>query len=373
MTIRHSISGKRLWVMAKGYAPDEGGMQTYAREVAEAYARKGAKVTVFTQSSAGPRHETIGRVTLRDVGPGKGVAVPLRLASAMCRQLRSDGAPEFVHATTWRTALLPLLFRLPYALTVHGREIMYARGISLRAMRKAVRSAARVLAVSDYTRRRLVERVPGPRRPVAVAWNGVTGLRVRSPVSVDRTRPLILTLCRLEPRKNVTGAVRAAARCARDGMEFDYVICGRGPDREALASLVLSLGLENCVQLRGFVDQEEARRLYARADIFMHPQCNADGDRDFEGFGIAIADAMAAGVACIAGEAGGTAELICDGQSGFLVDGLDQAGIDHALARLLSDAALRQRMGKAARARALTHFRWSRHCDIALGLGHGHA
>ena len=108
------LSGRRLWVMAKGYAPDEGGMQTYARGVAEAFAELGAEVTVFTQTSIGPRRGQVGPVQVVDIGPGKGLSVPFRLIAAMRRERQRGGAPLFVHGTTWRMSVMPMLLGLRY-------------------------------------------------------------------------------------------------------------------------------------------------------------------------------------------------------------------------------------------------------------------
>ena len=91
---RIDLSGQRVWVTAKGYRPDEGGLQTYAEAVAEAYAAAGARVTVFSQTSAGPRRAIVGGVTLVDMGPGKGVDVPLRWVRAMRRERRDHNPAE---------------------------------------------------------------------------------------------------------------------------------------------------------------------------------------------------------------------------------------------------------------------------------------
>lgn len=357
----------RLWVLAKGYAPDEGGMQTYARQVAETYAASGWQVTVFTQSSAGPRDVAVGGTRIVDIGAGRGVRVPWRLLRAMRRTLAAEGAPDAVHATTWRTAVLPMLLGLPYVATVHGREIMYARGPVRRLMRRVLGGAERVVAVSAHTRARLIERVPMAAERSVVAWNGVSA-GIRPGPAAGGQPPLVLSLCRIEPRKNLSAAVAAAAACAARGHGFRYVICGRGPELAALRAQVAALGLDDRVVLRGFVPAAEAAALYAEAEIFLHPQIAIDDGRDFEGFGIAVADAMAARTACVVGRAGGTGELISDGVDGLVVDGAAPDSVTAALDRLLADPAGRRRMAEAAARHAVERFDWHRHCRIALGL-----
>lgn len=353
--------------MAKGYAPDEGGMQTYARCVAEAYAGLGARVTVFTQSSAGPRHIVLDGVELIDIGPGKGVGVAWRLWRALRRQRRLGPAPSIVHGTTWRTSLLPALMKLPLITTVHGREIMHRRGPTAWLLRWVLARARRIVAVSGYTRDRLAEAVPGAR--AVVAWNGVSaGIRTGELADGDDV-PVILTLCRLERRKNVHGALAAIAVLVERGYRLRHIVCGRGPELTGLTRQVETLGLVAHVEIKGFVPQDEALALYARADIFLHPQIAVDDGRDFEGFGIAIADAMAARTACVVGRDGGTPEMFPTQDLGFVVDGENTAAIVDALEMLLRDPALRARMAQNAFAWATRNLTWRRHCLIALEAG----
>lgn len=364
---REALSGRRVWVMAKGYAPDEGGMQTYAQGVAEAYAAAGAQVTVFSQTSLGPRRERVGSVMLVDVGAGKSPLVPLRFLSAM-RKERAAGEPLFVHGTTWRTSLMPLALRLPYVTTFHGREFMYGSGPALGLMRRIAGGARTIVAVSHYSAGRLRERL-GPRAPrPVVAWNGVsTPVTPRTPAAEsDAGTPLIFSLCRLEPRKNIAACVRACAAMHRAGLRFRYVIGGRGPELAAIRDLVRELALEDSIEVAGFMPPERVAQLYRQARIFLHPQVEVDGGRDFEGFGIVIADAMAAETAVVVGRDGGAKELVEEGVTGIIVDGRRSDQLETALHRLLSDDALCVRIAEAARAHAEANFRWDRHVEAVI-------
>ncbi len=354
-----TLAGRRVWVMAKGYSPDEGGHQTYAEQVAAAYARVGASVTVFTQTSVGPRDVVSGRVRLVDLGVDKTPAALGRWLIALLRARSSEGVPSVLHATTWRTSVPPMLLGIPFVVTVHGREIMYARRVELAILRRVARTARCVVAVSHYTSARLVERVPDLSPEPIVVWNGAT-------LATPRRRespavPMILTLCRLEPRKNVPGALAGVEIARRRGLRFRYVICGRGPDHSRVVDEVRRRGLGDIVDIAGFVSNERARELYSQADIFLHPQLAIDAGRDFEGFGIAIADAMLAGAAVIVGDEGGSPELVEDGVSGLLVDGRSPDSIADAIEALLRDDARRRSIAFAGRARAETSMTWDRH------------
>jgi glycosyltransferase involved in cell wall biosynthesis len=360
------MQGRSVWVMAKGYTPDEGGMQTYARSVAETYARRGAQVTVFTQTSAGPRAGLAGPVRLVDIGPGRSPLVPLRMLRAIRAELRLNGRPDLLHATTWRTSILPMWLGLPFITTFHGREFMYAPGPSRLLMARVARKAIRAVAVSHYTAQALARRVPGMPRPPVVAWNGVTAGIVRRRQHAESDVPRILSLCRFEPRKNLRAAVEAAAACHREGLRFHFTMAGRGEEYAAIRELVTRHGLEGVIDMPGFVDQQRALQLYGEADIFIHPHITCDGERDFEGFGIAIADAMYAGAAVIAGRDGGSRELIEDGVSGLSVDGRDQSAVTGALRRLLQDSRLRRSIAAAGAERAAREFSWDQHVEKIL-------
>lgn len=366
------LHAKRIWVMAKGYLPDEGGMQTYARAVAEQYAAAGGEVTVFTRTSRGPRDVAVGPVRVVDVGPGKGIGLYLRIASALRRELRQQGVPALLHATTWRTSIVPMLLGLQYITTFHGREFMYPKGFKRRLLNAVARRTQRAVAVSHFTAAALQKRMPGLAQPPLVAWNGITPGYVPRADRSDSGMPLVLSLCRLEPRKNLLAAVRAAATCRDEGLAFRFVLAGRGEQFDLLRQAVADLRLEGVVELAGFVDSRRAVQLYQDADIFIHPHVTRDAGRDFEGFGIAVADAMYVHTAVIVGRAGGAPELVDDGESGLLVDGEDQASVTAALRRLLTDPALRASLAHAAAARAAREFSWQRHiASILAGLPPG--
>ena len=362
---------RRVWVMAKGYAPDEGGMQTYAAGVALAYRAAGWDVSVLTQTSAGPRTLVLDGIKLIDIGPGKSPRTAWHWVQALRGAITREGAPEFVHGTTWRTSLIPLALGLRCITTFHGREFAMPKGAVSAAMRWVARRAIRTVAVSRYTAARLAELVDLPQPPL-VAWNGPS---FAAPTKADPSiaalwpgteGPLLLSLCRLEPRKNIGAAIEACAILRDQGQSFRFLIAGRGPDMEALATLIERHDLHRCVRLAGFVPTAQVPVLYDAADIFVHPQLALAGNRDFEGFGIAVADAMVASAAVVIGREGASPELVEDGVSGLIVDGRDPQAVARALVRLIADPAARDAMALAGQDRASRLFRWDRHVAVIL-------
>lgn len=359
-----------IWLVSRVFPPDEGGVQTYAEQVAEAYRSNGYRVRAFVKSSAGPRRITHGRLDIVDVGPGSKLLTYTRLFRAMRQVWRTGERPAAIHACTWRAALAALAFPAPMVVTVHGREFGRPRGAAFRLMRRVLCRAQRVVAVSQTSRTMLLARIPELAARCVTAWNGTTTDAERphagGTVAVA-DHPQILTVCRLVPRKNVAAAIAAAASLLRLGYRFDYRIVGRGDELLDLQSLIDGLGAAASIRLLGYVADRELRRLYAASDIFLHPQIALEDGAEFEGFGISVADAMANGLACVVGKDGGPSELVRDNDTGLIVDGRSVDAIEAAVETLLRDVELRLAIGLRAMDWATRALDWQRHCRQALG------
>ena len=131
------------------------------------------------------------------------------------------------------------------------------------------------------------------------------------------------------------------------------VIVGDGPDRD-LAQRALPHAI-----FTGFLNGEELTTAYASSDIFVFPS-------DSESFGNVTLEAMASGLPCVAANATGSRSLVVAGETGFLASADDADAFARHITALAEDSALRQRMGMAARARALT-FSWEETMARLLG------
>jgi glycosyltransferase involved in cell wall biosynthesis len=109
--------------------------------------------------------------------------------------------------------------------------------------------------------------------------------------------------------------------------------------------------LKDKVTFHGFVSRPDLVRLYYDADVFVFPPIWN------EAFGVTPLEAMAAGVPVAVSRCGGIVETVQDQKTGFVVDPADPAALAQAMLRLLEDDALREKMGRAGRQRAL-EFRW---------------
>jgi phosphatidylinositol alpha-1,6-mannosyltransferase len=162
--------------------------------------------------------------------------------------------------------------------------------------------------------------------------------------------PLVLGVSRLVPRKGFDVLFDAVA--GLDGVHV--AIAGTGRDRARLERRAQPLG-DRCHFL-GRVSNDDLPGLYASADAFAMLCRDRWGGLEAEGFGIVFMEAAACGVPAVAGDSGGAAEAVVDGETGYVVESRDVLAVRDALARLLGDDARRAAMGEAALRRARSDF-----------------
>jgi glycosyltransferase involved in cell wall biosynthesis len=218
--------------------------------------------------------------------------------------------------------------------------------------------ASRVIAISEVVRRFSVEEVGLPAAKLETVHYGLDELPAawgENPPLALEDGPVVLAVCRLAPQKGLDTAVGALP--ALPGARL--LVLGEGPERAALTSLAADLCVGDRLLLPGRVGDVAA--LYRRADVLVHPA-------RWEGFGLAMLEAMLAGKPVVAAQAGSAPELVEDGHTGLLVPVDDPEALARAVDSLLADPARRELMGAAGRERARSEFSVARMADRTLSV-----
>ena len=252
------------------------------------------------------------------------------------RRVRNAARPDVV----WAHFLVPAgLFAsevdAPLVVTAHGRDVRNigsVPGVGL-LTRRVVRRAATVVAVSEYLRHELEERVPEARGKTEVVDSGVDLERFRAVTpAASLESPAFLHVGSLTERKNVVRLADAFATLGRGSLTF----VGDGPLRPMLEGRA-------GVRVLGRIPHDEVPAWFNAADVVCGPAL-------IEPFGQALLEGMACSRSVVATRVGGPPEFIPDG-AGVLVDPLDTA----ELARALETAAALPSPNEAARSAAATH------------------
>jgi glycosyltransferase involved in cell wall biosynthesis len=278
------------------------------------------------------RGHTIERAVLTTRRGGKPKYVRLAGRSIFAaRRLRPDVV--YAHFLVPTGLLASLASRAPLVVTAHGQDVANIGSIpGVRTATSAVvRRASAVIAVSDYLRRELEEKIPAAHGKTQVVDSGVDLERFRSSQPPEGG-PAFLCLGSLTERKNVIRLARAFERLGGGTLTF----AGGGPLRAQLEG-------RNEVRVLGAVPYEGVPALIAESHVVCQPSL-------VEPFGQALLEGMACGRSVVGTTVGGPPEFVPP-EAGILVDPLDEQAITEAL----HEAAQLPRPNPAARAAAERH------------------
>lgn len=231
--------------------------------------------------------------------------------------------------------ILNRLMGTPYWVVAHGLEVWNLRG----PLRKiALRNADRILAVSTYTRERLLkEQKLDPNRVVVLpATFDAQRFKIApkpkhllTKYKLHPNQPIILTVTRLTPYKGYNQILEALPEIRHSIPDVHYLLVGKGKDVSHIQALVEKLNLQDSVTLVGFVPDNELCDYYNLCDLFAMPSSG-------EGFGIVFLEALACGKPILGGYCDGSTEPLQQGQLGCLVDPDDIHQIADSIVKILS-------------------------------------
>ncbi len=240
----------------------------------------------------------------------------------------------------------------------HKRHPEYFRWFDLPFWRFLLWAAAhrsnRVIAVSEATRADLLRFYRIPQERVAVVHHGVEPAFMH--LDRSQTESYLLCVSTLHPHKNLPRLIRAYGRKRR---AFRLLLAGmRGFHAGAIERQIAEMGLEDSVQITGWVPREELYSLYERARAFVYPSA-------FEGFGMPVLEAMAAGIPVACSDIPPLREVA--GNAALYFDPLNEDSIAAAIERVMSDAQMQERLAQAGREHARP-FTWQRSAEQTLAV-----
>lgn len=333
---------ERILIVIHGLG--RGGAERVAALLSQVWASSHA-VAFAIFDPAPPVYPTAGRlITIAAPASGhplgKALTFVRRVAGLVriLRQQRPTRIVSFMESATLPAIAACLLTGRLSGLTASVRvhPSLFGRWYRL-AIRTLYRLPARIVAPAEGTRRALIDELRLPASRVVAIPNPVEAATASGAAPPGAPpRPYLLAIGRLAHQKGFDLLLSALATLP----ELELVILGEGPERAALTASAAASGLAARVHLVGAVPDPRAWMPHALAFV-LPSRC--------EGWPNALAEAMAAGCACVACDCpSGPAEMISDGVNGLLVPVADIPALAGAIARLQRDPALRARLGAAA-------------------------
>lgn len=279
---------------------------------------------------------------------------------------------------------MPLLKPCPTVVTFHDMTFFlypemhqaYKRVFFRKVIHWSARRADAIIADSISSRQDILRLLNLDGARVTAVPLGVSDA-FRTSLDVRETRkarqkyhlpsPFILSVGVLEPRKNLTGLLRAFKTLVDRGVEHSLVIVGkRGWGYAEIFKSVKTFGLLERVIFPGYVPEIDLPSLYSAADLFVYPSF-------YEGFGLPVLEAMGCGVPVVTSNLSSMPEIAGDpsassGQTAaVLIDPHDDQALADAMQRVLTDRALHDRLAREGHARSRS-FSWERTARETLAV-----
>lgn len=319
---------KRVLFITRTFGARPGGMQTHAREIVEGL-RQIPEIRLTVVAHRG------GRFTL-----------PLFACRAFAAALfHSYGTIHVADASL--TFLFPILqFFRPQqrrTCTIHGLDILWPFPFYKETVGWCLGFSHNIAAVSTATRDASVELGIEPSRIVVVPC----GIRIPERVPDQKRRQTLLSLGRLIPRKGILWFLEHVF--SRLDPTLRYVIAGDGPERKKIQSLILSLGLQDRVQLLGEISEERKEEFLQTSALLVVPNIPIRGD--MEGFGIVCIEAASRGLPVVAARLEGLQDAVIEGVTGNFFESLDAASAKEVISEALRRVWDTSRMVESCRER----------------------
>jgi glycosyltransferase involved in cell wall biosynthesis len=354
----------------------ETGNETYALNLVRALlalppeARSGIEFILYATHPERllPRLNPVELAPIHHIRP---VPAPLRILFGMPLAALRDQT-DLLHVCY----VAPPVRLCPYVATVHDISYeFYPQFFSprdrlmLRTMVPfTLRRAARIITISEHSRRELMGRYSLPAERIAVTYPaaGAQYRPVSDPAALAGVRaryglhePYLLALGNLQPRKNLIRLVDAFVRLAGQGQlaGAQLVLGGQAQWRESeLQARVQQSGLAEQIHFPGYVEEPDLPPLYSGALAFVYPSL-------YEGFGLPPLEAMACGTPVVCSNAASLPEVV--GDAALTCDPRDTEGLAAALAQVIAQPALREEL-RAAGLRRAARFSWRRCAEETL-------
>lgn len=274
---------------------------------------------------------------------------------------------DVIYNLTWYPSAMAsyfvsILTGVPYLIHVHAMDYFEDRRsifnkLKYNQLRMIIKklafdSAKKIIAVSNFTRDRLITRGVDALK-IKVIPNGVDLRRFMPHLDAKEiilkhgleNKKILLTVARLHDYKGHDMVIKALPRLILKFPDIRYVIIGTGPHEKSLRRLVEELNLNNYVIFTGWVDDGLLPLYYNVCDIFIMLSREIYIEAKMEGFGIVFLEANACGKPVIAGRSGGIEDAVIDGITGILVDPLNLDEIVSAVTKILNDKNYAEMLG----------------------------
>ena len=317
-------------ISTRNFPPEVGGMQNLIGGLATALLNHGPVKVFADKTDKYEEYDKSSKATIERFGGFK-LFRKYRKANRISEFVRENKNIRSIFFDHWKSTEKinsDILKNIPNFCLVHSKEINHEKnsGLNKRVL-TSLEKVKFIIANSNFTKK-LAINIGLPEKKIHIIHPGHDEpLNIEDKFSKESEKyfsdsfPKILTVARLEKRKNHQNILMCIRNLKERFPKIKYIIIGDGDEKKRLHALVKELKLENQVVFLNNIDQKLKVSLMQKSNLFLMP--SIVDKKSVEGFGISFIEAASYGVGSIGGKDGGAEDAIKNNETGLLCDGQD--------------------------------------------------
>ena len=232
----------------------------------------------------------------------------------------------------------------------HGNDILIKNNlIKKKRIRKTLSESSCIIANSYFTKNKIIN-LGIKSNKIKVIYPGVDMLNFSSEENINyfkkykNFKPILLTIARLEKRKNHKKIIYAVHDLIKEFQNLLYLIIGDGPEMKKISKLINKLNLKNNVKILGKVNERDKTFLFKISDLHVMPTILDKRSLSIEGFGISYIEAGLYGIPSISSGLGGTKESVINGKTGIICNPNNVSSVKDSIKKVLINKKMYKKM-----------------------------
>jgi len=338
---------KNIVISTQCFSPVLGGIENLMKGLADNLYKKKFNIFVFADSKNLSDEENHDKSLSYEIVRYRGLKI-------IRKQRKSRDIKKFINfkkninsifCDSWKSAENLIKNKIAKSEKIfclaHGNDILINKNIiKKKRIRKTLSETSYIVANSYFTKKKITD-LGIKSSKIKVIYPGVEHRyfdfkKNNNPFQKYKNfKPILLTIARLEKRKNHRNIIYAVNELIKDFKNLLYLIAGDGPEIREIRKLINKLNLEKNVKVLGKVNENDKNFLFKISDLHVMPTIQDKKSVSIEGFGISYIEAGMHGIPSISSGLGGTEESVINGKTGIICNPNNISSIKDSIKKVL--------------------------------------
>ena len=349
---------KNIVISTQCFSPVLGGMENLMKGLADNLYKKNFKIFVFADSKNLSDDEKHDKILSYEIVRYRGLKIIRRKRKSMYirKFINFKKNINSIFCDSWKSAENLIKNKVikneKIFCLAHGNDVLVNKNIIKRKrIRKTFSKINYVIANSYFTKKKITD-LGIKSSKVGVIYPGIERFYFDSKKSKNtfqkykNFKPILLTIARLEKRKNHLNIIYAIKELIKDFKNLLYFIAGDGPEMKNISKLIHKLNLKKNVKILGKVDDREKDLLFKISNLHVMPTIQDKKSMSIEGFGMSYIEAGIYGLPSISSGLGGTKESVIHGKTGIICNPSNISSIENSIRQVLINKKMYKKLSK---------------------------